>query len=46
MLCNVYKTYTKNNSFEIFLEHIRLPYCTSDYLGHIKVMYDLLLLLR
>ncbi|KAI0226983.1 Kelch-like protein 21 [Lamellibrachia satsuma] len=32
----------RKSSLQMILEHVRLPYCTSNYLWHIKEAYDLL----
>ena len=32
----------RKSSLQMILEHVRLPYCTSNYLCHIKEAYDLL----
>ena len=31
----------RKSSFQTIIEHVRLPYCTSNYLRHIKDAYDL-----
>ena len=31
----------RKSSFQTIIEHVRLPYCTSNYLRHIKDTYDL-----
>ena len=31
----------RKSSFQTIIEHVRLPYCTSNYLQHLKDTYDL-----